>query len=208
MQNTFKSALSAVKGTASDIRSLASGLRAFDKTGETPPAAYHSLVRLHCRTRGNSNELLHKTICLQNPPYALPPATGVLGKLDDKEVSRIAGEITTNGYYIFPSRLPADVCARLMAFATSTEATLNPAKPALPPTLIYDRQDPAAETYWFDEQALFDAPDVQALAADPSLLAVAQAYLQTKPILDIVAMWWSTAFSQQASTEAAQPLSL
>jgi len=39
---------------------------------------------------------------------------------------------------------------------------------------------------------------------DPSLLAVAQAYLGCRPILDIVAFWWHTAFSDQPDEEAAQ----
>jgi len=161
-------------------------------------------VRLHCRTSGGSNDLLHRLLCWRNPPYALPPAQGVLGDLDAQAVGRIAGAVAEDGYYVFPDRLPRETCENLLAFATSHEAALKPAKPPLPGYLVYERGVPQAETYWFDEQTLFDCPEVQALAADASLLAVAQSYLKAKPILDIVGMWWSTAFSKQASTEAAQ----
>jgi ectoine hydroxylase-related dioxygenase (phytanoyl-CoA dioxygenase family) len=40
--------------------------------------------------------------------------------------------------------------------------------------------------------------------ADWSILAVAQDYLRSSPILDIVAMWWHTAFSDRPDARAAQ----
>jgi hypothetical protein len=39
---------------------------------------------------------------------------------------------------------------------------------------------------------------------DPVILNVARNYLQCEPIFDFPAMWWSTCFSKEASSEAAQ----
>ncbi len=37
-----------------------------------------------------------------------------------------------------------------------------------------------------------------------SIIAVAQSYLRCKPIFDVMAMWWHTAFSKQPDKDAAQ----
>lgn len=45
---------------------------------------------------------------------------------------------------------------------------------------------------------------MQRIVSDFSILAVPQAYLRCRPVLSSSLMWWSTAFSAEASTEAAQ----
>jgi hypothetical protein len=70
--------------------------------------------------------------------------------------------------------------------------------------VLYDRNRPLGVRYDFREQDLIDHPDVQQLMSDLSLLAVAQEYLGSAPVLDIVAMWWHTAFSASADKAAAQ----
>ena len=42
------------------------------------------------------------------------------------------------------------------------------------------------------------------MIADQSILAVSQSFLKSKPVLDLVSMWWSTAISKEASSEVAQ----
>jgi ectoine hydroxylase-related dioxygenase (phytanoyl-CoA dioxygenase family) len=43
---------------------------------------------------------------------------------------------------------------------------------------------------------LIDDPLIQRLMADRSIIAVAQNYLQSRPIMDIVALWWNVASAQ------------
>jgi ectoine hydroxylase-related dioxygenase (phytanoyl-CoA dioxygenase family) len=47
-------------------------------------------------------------------------------------------------------------------------------------------------------------PEVQNLLADQSLATVAQDYLESRPSIDVLAMWWHTAFSDVPDSEAAQ----
>ena len=47
-------------------------------------------------------------------------------------------------------------------------------------------------------------PAAQRLLADESLLVVAQRYLGAAPVQDLVAMWWSAATGEPASSAAAQ----
>ena len=52
--------------------------------------------------------------------------------------------------------------------------------------------------------SLVNNPDVQRLMVDPSLVAVAQAYIGANPVLDEVNMWWTTSSAGKADSAAAQ----
>lgn len=58
--------------------------------------------------------------------------------------------------------------------------------------------------YEFQEQDLINDSVVQTLIADMSFIAVAQAYLRCQPIIDVISMWWHTAFLERPDKDAAQ----
>jgi hypothetical protein len=174
------------------IGRVARGAVRYSRTGTTPPDAYHSLIHLYCRTNGRSNDLLHALARRRSPPMVLPLARGVLGSLSSADVERLADEIRENGYIRPSERLPADACERLREFSLRTEATLAPPRKQGPARGVYDPAHPIAEGYRFDEADLIQEPAIQRLMADPSLLAVAQAYLGCLPVLSSVFMIWST----------------
>lgn len=181
----------------------------YSRTGSTPSDAYHSLIHLFCRTNGRSNDFLHALARRHFPPAALPVAQGVLGSLSAADAERVAADLRENGYYrpTGPTnRLPADVCQRLLEFSLRTEANLAPPRKEGPTRGVYDPAKPIAEGYRFDEASLIEQSDIQRLMADPSLLAVAQAYLGCLPVLSSVFMIWSTParVSENAREELAQ----
>jgi hypothetical protein len=138
-------------------------------------------------------------------PVSFKNANGVLGNLTRVDLADITKEVEQNGFYMFPHLLSKDVCERLVEFALTADCSPWPPPPGYDEKPgIYHRRHPLAETYRFTEQLLLDNPDVQKLISDYSILSVAQAYLSTPPILDIVTMWWSSAFARKASEEAAQ----
>jgi hypothetical protein len=102
--------------------------------------------------------------------------------------------------------MPDDICDELLTIATTmpcisrgTDARVN-VDSCVP---HYPRENPEAVRYDFREQDLISYPVVQRLMADLSIISVAQNYLAAKPILDIVAMWWSAA-SEMPDKQAAQ----
>jgi hypothetical protein len=171
---------------------VARGVVRYSRTGTTPSDAYHSLIHLYCRSNGRSNDLLHALARRRFPQASLPPARGVLGDLSPADVERVAANIRENGYIRPAKRLPVDVCQRLSEFSLRTEATLAPPRNEGPSRAVYDPAHPIAEGYRFDEANLIEQPDIQRLMSDPSLLAVAQAYLGCLPVLSSVFMLWST----------------
>ena len=66
-----------------------------------------------------------------------------------------------------------------------------------PRVTVYDRANPQGLIYDFDPEDLVNNPHIQTLIADPSIFAVAQAYIGGSPMLDEVNMWWSVAGNKQ-----------
>lgn len=187
-----------------NIISLIKGAFVYKRIGVTPEKAYLSLISLYCLTNGYSNAFLSWLLKLQQHPYIFPHANGVLGNLDRVEISRVVQEIRKDGYYVFEQLLSVDICDKLISLALTKECNLRGSLDADIKMSIYDRTNPIAVTYWLQEEDLIANPDIQALMADLSIFAIAQAYLETQPILDIVTMWWSTALSKIACTDSAQ----
>jgi hypothetical protein len=176
----------------------------------TPGYAYQSMIQLFCLTRGRSNDLMACAVGLLKRPYRLPPARGVLGDLGEEGVARVVATLREFGYHVFEQRLPPDMCARLLQFGLSQPCTVRPPDqvagqpPAAAKVTVYDPANPLGVVYDFDPQDLVNHPDVQALICDPSILGVAQAYVGSRPVLDEINLWWSTAFSSKADANAAQ----
>ena len=178
-------------------------------TGRTPDPSYQSLISLFCSTGGRSSDALSRLVSIVSPPYPIPEANGVLGHLDRDSLSAIQSDLDKNGYHVFDTRLPDTMCDKLIAFSRRARCRVRPpvGPGQVPQDLIVDAYDPLdliGTRYEFLTQDLVDNPDVQRIIADTTLLAVAQTYLRSRPILDVLAMWWSAAFSDRPDVEAAQ----
>jgi hypothetical protein len=189
-----------------DVGRLTVGALRYLRTGTTPDSVLHSLISLHCQTGGTSTDLLHQIVRLRRPPSAFPHANGVLGNLSQADLSSITAHIEQKSYYVFPQLLPAEICDRLMEFAEHTESAPYPARAGLCPRAIYNRKEPVAEGFKFDEQSLLENHQVQSLVGDFSILSLAQRYLGSQPVSTITTMWWSTSakFCDEAQSQLAQ----
>jgi hypothetical protein len=179
----------------------------YRNTGGTPPWAYQSLIRLFCLTGGWSNDLVAWAITRTNSRVALSNVRGVLGDLSASEVQRIAERIRADGYHVFERCLSAELCERLVQFATRTPSRVRAMDGAAKNrdlVLAYDRHSPTGIRYDLASEDVINNPDVQALMADASILTVAQTYLGTRPLADVIGMWWHTAYSTEPDEEAAQ----
>jgi hypothetical protein len=183
------------------------GLMSYWRTGRTPEYAHQALIWMFCVTRGRSSDFLSGMISRFRARIAFD-ASGVLGDLQGEKLSKLAGRLREDGFVVFERALPADACERLMRFALSTpvssrimdgESGSAQAQPA-----IFDPDRPKAVRYDYTAAALLDNPDVQALMADPSILALAQEYLQCPPVADVLNMWWHTNYHKQPDSHAAQ----
>jgi hypothetical protein len=186
---------------------VGAGIAQYLVKGTTPEYAYQAMIGLYCATRGWSNDVLSALVSAVRRPYRLADRSGILGNLDDARLQRVVGELETRGFYQFEERLPDALCDRLTELARTQPCRVRPldSDPGAPEMIAkYDENKPIGVRYDVLEQSLLDAPVVQELISDYSLLTVAQAYLGAPPILDIVAMWWHTAFSREPQKRSAQ----
>lgn len=193
---------------AKDLVKLASGAAVFGVTGRTPPAAYQSMISLYAQTGGWSNDALARIVGMVRPARRVERASGVLGDLDFTGIAAIVRELRSNGFKLFPAQLDEGVVDSLVQFALR-EPCVPRARDddgtggARSPT-PFPRSAPQAVVYDFSPHLLVNNPDVQHLMADPSLAAIAQAYIGANPVLDEVNMWWTTSAVKRPDSGAAQ----
>ena len=196
-------------GAARDTAWLAWGWIVFAWSGKTPATAFQAMVRLFCRTGGRSNDVMSRIIATVRPPYRLPEHDGILGRLGEKQVAAIGQHLRQNGYYVFPNRLPESVCDRLTAYALSQECETRPMDSEIdagvrPRRTVYDPSNVQSIRYDFSQHRVVNIPEVQALLSDLSIIAVAQEYLECRPVADVSGLWWHTAFGAGPDKESAQ----
>jgi hypothetical protein len=187
---------------------LFAGLLAYSFSRRTPAFAYQSLIRLFTLTSGRSNDALARAIGWARGRYPVEGFDGVLGFRNRAELEDVVLGIRERGYHVFDRQLPADLCEQLYQFALTQpcrpRATdSQPVAEGIAPS-PFPRSDPQAIIYDFSPHDLINNQHVQALMGDRSINALAEAYLDSKPVLDTVNMWWTTAYSSRPDAAAAQ----
>ncbi|MEI6398104.1 MAG: hypothetical protein WCO71_04970, partial [Pseudomonadota bacterium] len=143
-------------------------------------------------TRGFSNDLAAAMIRLFNPPYPLPAVTqGILGELTPEKASEIVSRIENDGYYVFDTKLSPEKIESLLKFGLETpcaQRAMDNQDQATVRTepLTYPRATPQAARYDIRMNSLVNFKDSQEIIADETLLMIAQKYLKSRPVLDIV----------------------
>jgi hypothetical protein len=168
-----------------------------------------SLRELYWRTNGRFNDLAAFMLGLGSRPSRVDAGPGMLGAMDEHELSKVVGDLRTRGYHVFARRLSDEVCEDLLAFAKTTVSRPlvtggDGQSSSLGDPMVFEGTNPCHVAYYFDAQKLMESPAVQNLVSEPLFLRVAQEYLGCEPINDLVAMWWSTSASKQPSSGAAQ----
>lgn len=177
-------------------------------SGRTPATAHQSLIYLFCRSGGKFNDRMSALIAKFSGKADFSSQVGILGKVSPEFLSDHLDQLKDRGYLVFPSALTTEACDRLMAFALATPAQVrrmdDEPKTAEKRMARYEPGNPLAVRYDYFPAHLLNNADVQALLADPSLIAIAQEYLGCLPKADILSMWWHTNFHSRPDSEAAQ----
>lgn len=184
------------------------GIIRFIIVGNNGQQSFLAFRYLFVLTNGKSNDLASRIITLFTPKYNSIPSNGILEHLTDSEVDHVVSDLNQIGYHVFKTKLSKDQIAELTNFATSTPVSyLEFDKKYITYSkekILFDEQNIISPRYQFKNTQLINNPLIQDLSFDQSLLRIANEFLQTKPILDIISMWWSVPFSKEAEDRAAQ----
>jgi hypothetical protein len=159
-------------------------------------AAHRSLFRI---TNGRWNRFFGQLVGLIKGKYQYLARTSTIFNLDPEGVSGVVKQMNSDGYCIFKNGLPNDMVDRLVKF--SKNAKLK----AVLPTDNYSKEgiNFSSQFVSYEEAEnkfarclnlpddILANKDIHQIMTDPALIAIAQDYLGTKPILGSVEMWWS-----------------
>lgn len=190
------------KKSENHLKIFTEGYKTFEKTGKTSNEAYMAFINLYCSSNGKFNEKINKEIVANNLPKKITePINGIIGNLNEQEFQKVNQTLNNDGYVYFDKKIPTATVAKIRDYALSKPARTAP-KYDTP--VIYNPANPISEIYRFDILDLINNLEIQKLIMDPALINVARNYLGCEPIFDFPAMWWSTSFLKEASSEAAQ----
>ena len=176
----------------------------FAATGITPHDGYACMRRLSYVSDGLFNQAMRAFYGAVHPLAAFTASGDVFGGLDARAIAAAAREVDEQGFCVLPARVPDDLCDRLLRYALTHPAEAQ-SPPAPAPALVrYERGRPTTVKYEFPEPALMHDPDVQRLVCDPAMVGLARAVLGCAPVLNLTALWWSTAYLAQPDSYAAQ----
>jgi hypothetical protein len=178
------------------------GVVNYYRRGSVTPEQRRAVLQLHCETNGRFTDRLATLIRTIRPPRRPQPVTGFLGELSLERQKSIVASIARDGFYVFDQTIPADLCDEIEAFAARTPCRVEGRGPE--DRVIFDPQAPISKTYRLVEGDIIRNHAMQRLMADPSMLAIAEMYLKSHPILSMMNLWWSATFGDKPGEEAAQ----
>jgi ectoine hydroxylase-related dioxygenase (phytanoyl-CoA dioxygenase family) len=174
---------------------------------ETPKSAHVALTSLFMASGGRANDLLAMTIGFAHPPYRLPAASGVLGNLTKSNLEKIQSQLERDGYYVFENCLSAEFCEQVIEQTLAVDCFVVGDEIAASGNRMYARYERGAAKsamYVLRPDDTTDIQGVQQLMSDPSILAVSQNYMRSKPIISAAALSWSAVVKDTPDMEAAQ----
>lgn len=189
-----------------DILNVIRGFRVVNREMRTPLESFHSMINLFCRTRGRSNQIIHKIVSLFSSKVKLDSIDGIVPIKSKLDLKKVVKQLDEKGYVVFENVLTEEVCDYLYKFGTTTESSARPlysGRGQVAKNTIIDFNNLIAIHYDFNEETLINDPVIQSLMADKSLIAIAQEYLNCTPISNVTGMWWQTDFEKTPNDEAA-----
>ena len=169
---------------------------------------YSAFRQLFILTRGKSNDDLSNEINKSIGKYDDLKPNGVLGDYINKSLHEIVCKMKEDGFYVYETKLSDDKINAIYEYAKKTPVsymnTENDNQEYLSKKVVFNEEHPLSPRYQYTSEEIFNCPELQELVFDQSLLAFAQEYLGCKPILDLVAFWWSAPFGGKAKNAAAQ----
>lgn len=133
---------------------------------------------------------------LLNPKYNIKKSDGILGALNEDDVKSICKEIKKEGYYVFPNLLSPELVEEMKEFASTSpfhylmaeEKGIIYSKDAVK----YRDSKNLSNRYQILNISNFKSSvSTLKIVTDANFLHIANEYLGTKPILDLIIMWWS-----------------
>jgi hypothetical protein len=201
--NWLQLARLAIRLPISLIRLLIGVIR-YSPTTISDNTAYFAMLEAFSITGGITNDLVSRI--LRHPRQQFSRA-GLLSSLNRDSGINLLEELRQKGYVVFPGLLDEDTCEKLTNFALSIPGQargIDEGDVHQPSNGLYQRLNPKSVIFQYDASLIIENVIIQDLLTDNSILNLVQEYLGSAPIIDIVTLWWSTAYKAVPDKNAAQ----
>ncbi len=182
-------------------------LQRFAHSGVSEDGDARALVDAFLKSGGEWLTDGSRVIAARTPKYDFSDANDVLGLWREPgSMEATLATLQRDGYAILDVELPAETVAALSSDFEKAPCTLTSDKKTSmgkDERVRVDMQNPLAEKYAVDTNALVQNPLVRSLLLDRGLLQIAQEYIGSAPIVDIITAWYSFP-TDTPSHEAAQ----
>ena len=192
----------ATKSNAREVGKVLGGIVDYYRRGDVSLDARRSLLNLHCSTNGRFTDRLAKVMRALRPGRSPQPVSGFLGDLSVAQQAAISQQIARDGYYVFERRLPDDLCDQIVAFGERIPCIVEGRK--RDDRVLFDPDAPISKTYRVVEEDIVEDRAMQRLMADQTMVAIAESYLRSHPMLSMANLWWSATYGDTPGADAAQ----
>lgn len=179
----------------------------FLSTKKTSNSGYAAMRQMFVLTHGKSNDELSDSISKNEGKYQNLDFNGVLGFADIEALSASIEAMRRDGYFIFEKKLSEDIVEEITRIALQTRCSfldVETNKYNTTDLTKFDEKKPVSPRYDIPIVDIINNEVIQNLIFDSSLLTFAQEYLGVRPILDLIAFWWSAPFNGKGASAAAQ----
>ena len=154
--------------------------------------SYQIFVRLFCLTGGFSNNLIN--FFLKKKKIFIPKNYENKNLFEKNDLEKINKQLNSSGYFYFPEFIDSFQINKIKTYLSKTPGqyssdTYNTKKNEYE---FFDEKNPKAVKFSYNFNEIIKNEEIQNLAFNPTLINIAQNYLGSAPILDIVGAWWST----------------
>lgn len=167
-------------------------------------AAYVQMRHDYIVNKNNSIDTCVRINSILNPKFKIKKSKGILGELDTQVVSKISNSIHENGYYVFDTRLDEKSLTSIKSFMENVPVAYRSSHTETTPSKIDSYLKCKENSNRFDlikTDYCNENEDILRLISDENFLHIANEYLNTKPILDIIAIWWNKTIPENLSKE-------
>jgi len=179
-------------------------------TGKTPLVSFVAFRKLYCITRGKSNLLLdHVARKVEARRAVLPPKISeglIFGDVSKaEEFSEALENLRKNGFYKFKKKLDANSVSKLIEFSLNAKALVE-GDTLRTKTVVQsiDFQNLLGPRYMIDSNEFCRSKELAEFVLEPNFQELANSYLNTDAVLDLIAMWWLVPYCSRPSSKAAQ----
>lgn len=184
------------------------GFQDFLQTNNNSNEEYVTFRNLFTLTKGKLNDDLSEIINKKRGKYPQIENKGIIETKNNDELFNQVEQMRRDGFYIFESVLSQKIITDINDYAKKNPVSyldVNVENPYFSQSkVLFDESNIISPRYQFSGNEILSCTDLQQLIFDQSLLAFAQEYLGCKPILDLVAFWWSAPFNGKGKSAAAQ----